>query len=175
MLAVRMDPRLASRVDPSDLVQEALADAARLLPGYLRERPMPFYAWLRRLAWERLVELKRHHIEAKRRSVTREGRCVPYLPEDSALLLANHLLTSGTSPSRRLIRDELRERVRSALERLDPRDREVLVLRYLEQLSTAETAAVLELSENGVKSRLMRALIRFRAVIEEQSGEEWEP
>jgi RNA polymerase sigma-70 factor (ECF subfamily) len=55
MVAVRMDPRLAARVDPSDIVQEAPADATVHLSDDLRDRPMPFYVWLRRLAWERLV------------------------------------------------------------------------------------------------------------------------
>src|SRR5438309_2767338 len=39
MIAVRMDGRLAARLDPSDVVQEALADAARALPDYLSRRP----------------------------------------------------------------------------------------------------------------------------------------
>src|SRR4051795_7978520 len=57
MVAVRMDRRLAARVDPSDVVQEALADAGEHLDGYLRDRPMAFYPWLRHFAWERLVDL----------------------------------------------------------------------------------------------------------------------
>jgi RNA polymerase sigma-70 factor (ECF subfamily) len=71
MVAVRLDPRLAARVDPSDVVQEALADAARKLSDYLARRPLPFYPWLRRLAWERLVKLHRRHT-AGRRDIARE-------------------------------------------------------------------------------------------------------
>ena len=41
MVMVRMDPRLKSRIDPSDVVQEALMDASRMLPEYLRDRPLP--------------------------------------------------------------------------------------------------------------------------------------
>ena len=55
MIASRLDRRLASRLDPSDLVQETLADAARRLPDYLRDRPVPFYAWLFRQAIDRLA------------------------------------------------------------------------------------------------------------------------
>ena len=54
MIASRLDRRLASRLDPSDLVQETLADAARRLPDYLRNQPVPFYAWPFRLAVDRL-------------------------------------------------------------------------------------------------------------------------
>lgn len=160
MVAVRMDQVLATRVDPSDVVQEALAEAHRTLDGYLRDRPLPFYPWLRRLAWERLAKLYRHHVGADRRSLLREE--IPGLPDRSAMALAERLLSSGTSPSRHLLREELRDRVRSAMACLGERDREVLALRFLEGLSTAETAVVLGLGEGAVKSRLMRALARFR-------------
>src|SRR5437764_15071581 len=72
MVAVRMDPRLRGRFDPSDVVQEALASAAQKLSDYLRRRPLPFYPWLRQLACEQLIELHRRHIQAQRRSVSRE-------------------------------------------------------------------------------------------------------
>ena len=61
MIAVRMHPRLAARFDPSDVVQEALIVANERLPGYLHERPVAFYPWLRQLAYERLVDLHRRH------------------------------------------------------------------------------------------------------------------
>src|SRR5450755_3859141 len=66
MVSLRLDRRLASRVDPSDVVQEALADAAKKFAAYLRDRPLPFYPWLRRLAWERLVKLHAQHTAGKR-------------------------------------------------------------------------------------------------------------
>jgi RNA polymerase sigma-70 factor (ECF subfamily) len=164
MVAVRLDPRLAPRVDPSDIVQEALADAALHLERYLREPPLPFYPWLRQFAWERLVKAHRHHLHARRRTVTREEP-MP-LPDESVQRLARRLLAGDTSPSRRLIRDERRAELRTALAALDTRDREVLVLRHLEQMETAEIAAVLGLSEGAVRTRQYRALLRLRALLE---------
>src|SRR5687768_10163336 len=72
MVSVRLDRRMAARVDPSDVVQEALLDAAGRLDEYLRERPIPFYPWLRRLAAGRLADAYRRHVRAARRSVGRE-------------------------------------------------------------------------------------------------------
>jgi RNA polymerase sigma-70 factor (ECF subfamily) len=58
--------------------------------------------------------------------------------------------------------------VRAALAALPERDREVLVLRFLEDLSTADAAAVLGVGEGAVKMRLMRALQRLRDVLGEE-------
>ena len=53
MVAARLDPRITARVDPSDLVQETLADSVQRLPEYLRDRPVPYWVWLKRLALRR--------------------------------------------------------------------------------------------------------------------------
>ena len=151
MVAVRLDRRLAARVDPSDVVQEALAEADRHLYDYLRDRPLPFYPWLRQFAWERLSQAASPPLEARRRSVAREEDGRRPLPDESVVQLAHRLVASGTSPSRHVIRDELRDRVRAALAELTPRDREVLVLRYLEELRRPRSAAVLGISEGAVR------------------------
>jgi RNA polymerase sigma-70 factor (ECF subfamily) len=166
MIAVRLDRRLAARVDPSDVVQEALAEAARRLDGYLRGPPLPFYPWLRHIAWERLVKVHRHHLYARRRTVEREEP--PGLPDESAVELAERLLASHSGPSARLRRREQRDRVLAALEALPDQDRDVLVLRYLEDLPTAEAAAVLGVSDGAVKMRLLRAVQRLRDVLGEE-------
>jgi DNA-directed RNA polymerase specialized sigma24 family protein len=84
MVAVRLDRRLLARVDPSDVVQEALADADRRLDEYLRERPVAFYPWLRRLAEEQLVNVYRRHVGAARRSVTLAAAIVAFQTKTAA-------------------------------------------------------------------------------------------
>ena len=176
MVAVRMDRRLATRVDPSDVVQEALAEAARDLSGYLRDRPLPFYPWLRGVAWRRLVQLYRHHVVARRRSVDREEPGEPSLADASAHILAAACLAGGSSPSRALIREELLDRVHAALARLDPGDRDLLVMRHLEGMSSVEIGPILGVSEGAVRVRLVRALKRLRALLDlDEQGSEDRP
>jgi RNA polymerase sigma-70 factor (ECF subfamily) len=171
VVAIRLDRRLAARVDPSDVIQEAMADAAHKLPEYLKRRPLPFYPWLRQLALERLIVMHRRHIQAEKRSVTREEAQPLPLSDESTLQLADRLLAGGSTPIGKLLRDEVQRRVQEVLALLDPRDREVLVLRHLEQLSTRETAAVMNLSEGAVKTRHLRALRRFRDLMKLESEE----
>jgi hypothetical protein len=92
MVAFRLDRRLAARLDPSDIVQESLAQADRQLSDYLRRRPLPFYPWLRQFAWERVAKEYERHVQARRRSVTREEP--PPLPDESVGQLARRLITS---------------------------------------------------------------------------------
>jgi RNA polymerase sigma-70 factor (ECF subfamily) len=171
MIAVRLDRRLTARIDPSDVVQEALTQAAQKLSDYIRSRPVPFYPWLRKLAFDKLVDLHRRHVRAQKRSVTREEPRTMTLPDESALELANRLLSRGSSPMAHLLRAEQRGRVQAALLRLPSRHREVLVLRHLEQLSIAEMAAVLGVSEGAVKVRHLRALERFRDLLTREEGQ----
>ncbi|MCI0458352.1 MAG: sigma-70 family RNA polymerase sigma factor [Gemmataceae bacterium] len=172
MVAVRIDRRLAARVDPSDVVQEVLLEADGRLSDYLQERPLPFYPWLRQFAVDRLADLHRQHIRTKQRSVTREEGPLQELPEESAWALAERLFAQGSSPSARLQREEVRQRVQEALARLPERDREVLELRHLERLTTGQIAEVLGVGEGAVYTRHLRALRRLRSLLGEDFAEE---
>jgi RNA polymerase sigma-70 factor (ECF subfamily) len=167
MIRLRLDPRVAGRIDPSDVVQEALLEAHRRLGDYLRDRPLPFYPWLRKLAWERLVHLHQKHLVSGKRSVGREIEFTPLLSGDSVAILARRLIASDNSPSHQVLQAELQARVRTALERLSETDREVLVLRFMEQLSVEEIGDVLGMGESAVKMRNLRALERLRSLLAE--------
>lgn len=157
MVAVRMDDRLVRRIDPSDVVQETLITALRALDDYLREPTVGFYPWLRQIAWERLIDLHRRHLHAERRSLLRET-----MSDRSSCDLALMLTRSEDGPLTRAAWHELQERTRAALDKLAAADREVLVLRLLEQNSVKETAQILGCSPGAVKTRQVRALQRLR-------------
>src|SRR5712692_1400249 len=66
LIEVRLDPKLRARVDPSDVVQEAQLEASRRLEDYLKQPALPFRLWLRQIAYDRLLMLRRHHVEIGR-------------------------------------------------------------------------------------------------------------
>lgn len=169
MVSVRMDRRMRARFDPSDVVQETLICAADRLPRFARERPIPFYPWLRHIAWEQLVKLQEKHLNAAKRSVQREQAFLIPLSDESVQELADRLGTSASGPGEKLVKKELRRRTRAALELLPSRDREILELRYLEQLDNAEISAVLGITVAAVRTRHCRALQRLHNLLSDDS------
>jgi RNA polymerase sigma-70 factor, ECF subfamily len=165
MVASRLDRRLAPRLDPSDIVQESLAEAAGRMDDYLRNPTLPFFGWLRLIAGEHIRDAHRRHIFAQRRSIIRETRA-PEFDDGSAVDLARQLMAPDTSPSNRLVRQERSEQVKEALASLSPQDREILAMRYVERLSTAEVAEALGINEGAARARHLRAVIRMRRLLE---------
>jgi RNA polymerase sigma-70 factor (ECF subfamily) len=163
VIALRLDPKVRSRVDASDVVQETQLEAFRRLADFLERRPMPFRLWLRKTAHERLLVARRQHVQAARRAA---GREVP-LPEESSLLLAEQLLAAGSSPSRRLQRRELAQRVRQAVGQLPAADREILIMRAFEGLSNQEVGYVLDIDAGTASKRHGRALLRLHKILSE--------
>lgn len=157
MVRFRLDNRLSARVDPSDVVQDTLLEAHRRIRDYASSRAIPFYPWLRAIAWDKLIDLKRRHIVAVQRSVCREASPLD-LSSDSAMILTHRLAASVSTPSEQLIRGEINGRVREAIDWLAPKDREVIVLRHLEELPFAEIAAVCGVTEAAVYSQYRRAI-----------------
>ena len=158
MVVARLDRRLASRVDASDVVQDVFADAYRGFSDYARTRPIRFYPWLQQFAKQRLSKLHRDHLRSAKRSLLREQ--APLDPgaatgEPAAFAMP---VDPGTSPSQHAEKNEERSRILSVLQGLPPSDREVLELRYVHGLSFPEIALKLGLGVSAVKMRHFRAL-----------------
>jgi RNA polymerase sigma-70 factor (ECF subfamily) len=171
MVDLRLDSKVSSRLDASDVVQEALFDASRKLADYVRERPLPFYPWLHRLAAEQVALAHRRHLRTEGRSVAREAGDGFNWPDGSARLLVDRLIANDTTPGHALARQDRRRQVHAVLEQLTQADREVLVMRYLEDLTFPEIASILGIGEGAAKMRHLRALQRFRALITPHDSE----
>ncbi len=147
-----------------DVMQEAYVRAYENLDQFAgRAR---FSTWLTRIAV--------HEALARRR----RGRRLVGLPaaeEEGTLerIAGEGLqLTAGRppSPEEETARGELRETLRRAVDDLPASLRVVFVMREVERLSTAETAAALDLGESAVKVRLHRARRALRDDLERRIG-----
>jgi RNA polymerase sigma-70 factor (ECF subfamily) len=172
LVALRLDMRLQGRVDPSDVIQEAYIDASRRLAEYARQPAgMPFYLWLRFLVGQRLVEQHRRHLGAQARDAGREVTLYRgTMPEATTAALAARLLGKFTTPSQAAIRAERKLRLQTALNAMDPIDREILVLRHYEQLTNNEAALVLDLDKSAASKRYARALVRLKDILAAMPG-----
>jgi RNA polymerase sigma-70 factor, ECF subfamily len=81
-----------------------------------------------------------------------------------------HAFWAGASPSHSTIRAELILKVQEALNALEPIDREVVALRHLEQLSRAERAQVLGITEEAEGRRYIPALKRLKGILATMPG-----
>jgi RNA polymerase sigma-70 factor (ECF subfamily) len=171
MVEMRLDARLQSRLDASDVVQEAYLDVTARLEEYLRDPKLPLFLWLRLVVGERLVRLHRHHLGTQMRDASREVSLFRgALPAASSAALAAQLLGRHTSPTQAVVRAERILRVQEALNALDALDREVLSLRHFEELTAAETAQVLGIEEAAAAKRYFRALKRLKDLLAAMPG-----
>jgi RNA polymerase sigma-70 factor, ECF subfamily len=166
VVQLRMSPRLASRVDASDVLQETYLDACRQVASLQNLQPQQAFIWLRGLAIQRLSKTVRLHLGTQRRDAGRELQ----LPDRSSADLARLLAASQSTPSRVVQAREIAGRLRAALDQLKDEDREVIVLRHFEGLSNQEIAELLKLSNSGATMRYGRALVRLKEQLAFLSG-----
>jgi RNA polymerase sigma-70 factor, ECF subfamily len=172
MVAMRMDRRLQSRLDASDIVQDVLVDANRRLADYLENDRMPFHLWLRHLARDRMIDAHRRHRTAERRTIDREQPINSPADNDHSAFELAVLVDRELTPATAATRRELELRFAAAVEALEEPDREVILMRHFEQLTNQETAQSLALTEAAAGMRYLRAMRRLRAMLEEpRSGE----
>jgi RNA polymerase sigma-70 factor (ECF subfamily) len=159
---LHLDPAVRARVGVSDIIQDAQIVVARRLGDYLRRRPMPFHLWVRKTAYQRLLDTHRTHRRACR-SVRREAA----VPDRSSLALARPLLAKGPSPSQEAQARELAARVAEAVAGLSEADREVLLMRHAEDLPYEEIGCLLDIEPAAARQRYGRALRRLQRALAE--------
>lgn len=169
MVQLRLDHRLAGRVSPSDVLQEAYIDAVKRIDHYFEKPDQPFFGWLRLVVGQRLADVHREHL-AQKRAVSNEVPMDRTAPGADSACLAACLLGSGTSPSNAAARGESFLKLEGALEQMDPLDREVLALRHFEELSNTETAELLGIQPAAASKRYVRALARLKQILETIPG-----
>ena len=144
--------RLAYRMcgnayDADEAAQEAFVAAWRALPNFRGDAK--FSTWLYRLTTNAAIDVMRRE---KRHQTVGDGEMID-------------LADDADSPQETVERTEQQEAVQKALSTLSEEYREVLLLRYMEELDYAEIAEVLQLPSGTVKSRINRAKAALKTAL----------
>jgi RNA polymerase sigma-70 factor, ECF subfamily len=166
MVEFRLDARLLGRVEAEDVLQEAYLDAAKRMHHFADDTSASFFIWLRMVVTKTLIDVHRRHLGAQMRDAGRELviRGAPF-SQATSFSLAASLLGRFTSPTLAARRAEMAERLRAALEGMDPIDREVLALRHFEELTNSEVAEELGILQKAASIRYVRALRRLKDLL----------
>jgi len=156
---------LGNDADAEEVAQEAVLKAFKNLARFRQESK--FSTWLIQIAINeakmKLRKDRRHLYESIDTGLqTDEG---DYIPTDFA--------DWREIPSAALDQSELREALNNALKSLPEKYRTVLILRDVQQMSIAETARILGLSEENVKTRTSRARLQMRDLLAPGWGGSW--
>jgi len=165
MVEFRLDRRLRGRVDASDVLQDAFLDAAKHVDRFLDQPDLPLVVWLRIMTTQRLIDLHRRHLGAKKRNAGQDVSLnQPRQYEATSACIAVQLVDDLPTPSAEAQLGERIQKLEEILDRMDPMDREVLALRHFEELSNGEVAEILGLSKSAASNRYVRALKRLQDI-----------
>lgn len=143
-LALRM---CGNEADADEVAQEAFLSAWKALPNFRGDSQ--FSTWLYQLTSHAAIDLLRR----EKRQIAAED-----ITEVS-------VSDPAPSPQQQAERSETRQAVRDAMGQLSPEYRQIVVLRFLQELSYEEIGAVLKLPPGTVKSRLNRAKAQLKDIL----------
>jgi RNA polymerase sigma-70 factor (ECF subfamily) len=150
-----LNAQLPDPFEAEDLTSEVFLRAWRALPGY-QERGYPFSAFLFRIARNAVIDYRR--VNKKRQT--------------SSLDQVAELPDSSTGPAGLLANTQEAQRLRNALANLRESYRSVLVLRFINNLSPREVAAIMRRTEGAVRVLTHRALKAIKPSLLEQGEDD---
>lgn len=161
-----LDPGLRAKGGASDLVQETLLDAFRDFSHFHGGTEQELLAWLRRLLLNNLSNFSRRYRDTAKRQTAAE---VPLQGGDSSSNWAETLVGGDSTPSAHAMADEQVQALQKALERLPDEYRQVILLRYREELPFEEIGRLMGRSSNAAEKLWLRAIERLRQELETPS------
>ena len=147
---------LRNKAEAEDAVQEAYIRAFAAIGTFHGDASLS--TWLTRIVINEALGRKR---TATRRAAFLEGHAVSVLDT-----YREKQMKPSSSPEGDIMRKQLAKALEAAVAKLPDVFRTVFVLREIEGMSIAETAEVLELNEDTVKTRFHRARIRLREMLD---------
>ncbi len=146
--ATRMSYDLKTKVEPEDIAQEVLLKLHKALPAFSGQGERVFFGWVFKVAENHIRDEVDYHAAKKRQRPPTIRRSF-----------------SQTTPSMAAARTEQARRVKQAISTLPEDYRRVIQLRRIEHQEVKEVAALMERSENAVRTLYCRALKALGAEI----------
>jgi RNA polymerase sigma-70 factor (ECF subfamily) len=166
LAGTQLDPRLRTKLDPSDVVQQTLLEAYRQREQFRGATEPEYLGWLRRMLANNLIDALRAHAGAVR-NVDRERSLEQALAESSARL-ERWLVAAGPTPGERAENNEQVLRLAEALAQLPQAQREALVLEYWHGWSLEEIGRELGRSRSAVAGLIKRGMKQLRTIIQRE-------
>jgi RNA polymerase sigma-70 factor, ECF subfamily len=145
--------------DAQDVVQDAFIHAYQSLNSFKGDSL--FFTWLYRIAVNTAISWKR-----KRRMVLRFQ-----LDREDGAVMEPQDVSAGHEPSHALEQAEEERRIQEALNRVSPEHRTVLILKDMEGQKYEDMAEILGVPIGTIRSRLHRARLDLREVLEQMERE----
>jgi RNA polymerase sigma-70 factor (ECF subfamily) len=166
LATTQLDRRLRRRVNPSDLVQDAMLAAHTDFAAFRGRSERELLAWLRQILINCLHHVVETHLRAKMRDMRREISVeeVGATLDRSACNFAQMLADHGPSPSAPVLQRERAVALADQLSRLPPQYRDVIVLRNLQGLSFEEVADRMDRKPGTVRMLWLRAIEKFKRI-----------
>jgi RNA polymerase sigma-70 factor (ECF subfamily) len=162
---LQLDPRLQSKLDASDVVQQVLLKAHQQREQFRGQTEAEFAAWLRQILARQLAEEARR-FGTQARALTQERSLADALSASSARLEA-WLAADTPSPAQQAVRNEQVLRLSAALADLAEDQRLAVELHHLKGCPLAEVAEVMGRSNRSVAGLLLRGMKRLRQLLKE--------
>jgi RNA polymerase sigma-70 factor (ECF subfamily) len=160
LASTQLDRRLRKRLNPSDIVQEAMLAAHKDFSDFRGASQAELLCWLRTILIHTLHRSFAKNVKVEKRDVRREVSLDDFSRsvDESVGRLAALLPAKGASPSAPLQASEDSVRLADQLNRLKPQYRDVIVFRVLQGLSFEEIALRMDRSGGAVRMLWLRAL-----------------
>ncbi|MEZ6124277.1 MAG: sigma-70 family RNA polymerase sigma factor [Planctomycetaceae bacterium] len=170
MVSLRLSSRLSTRMDPSDIVQEAFLRANANFSQYRVSDGMSLASWLRIQTRYAVGDCHRKNLGTQKRDVRREE----YDVCEISTAALDQLADTVSSASSVVARKEVGQKLRDAIQQMSEIDQEILMLRHLEGISISDAASELNITVEAAKKRHLRAIRKLQKLCEGLSDEESE-
>ena len=164
---VQLDPRVRTKLDPSDIVQETLLKAHQAIGQFKGHSESEVAAWLRAILANTLADAVRKFTRQKGDLEHSLERAL----EHSSARLEALLSSDEASPDEQAVHNEQLFQLAQALAQLPEEQRTALELKHLQGCSVAVISQRMQRSKASVVGLLYRGLKKLRLLLEERANE----